>query len=553
MSHDAPKNTPFQVRLPLFIALALAAGILIGANGFKAAPENAQATAKGYLKFRDILSYIERDYVDSVEVEDLSDYAISQMLEKLDPHTAYIPASEMVMAQSYLEGDFEGIGVEFNIFRDTIHVITPLSGGPSEAVGIQAGDKIIKVDGENVAGIGITTQSVFEKLRGKKGTKVNLTIKRKEEKKQMNFVVTRHKIPTSSVDASYMIDGQTGYIKVNRFAANTYDEFKTALVKLKNKGMQRLILDLRGNPGGYMDRATKMADEFIAGNKKIVYTDGKGSKYDSETYAEMKGNFEEGALVVLVDEGSASASEIVAGALQDNDRALIVGRRSFGKGLVQMPISLNDGSELRLTISRYYTPSGRSIQKPYTEGAEDYEMDIYNRFQRGEYFHPDSIHFDDSLQYRTSKGRLVYGGGGIMPDIFVARDTMELTNYLNQLYAKNLIREFALNYYHDHRQELTKMPYQKYRASFEVSNNMLQQLVKEANALKITFNAQEFNRSKSLLKNNLKAYIARSAYGAEAAFPIFHEKDEELQQALKNIGQVAQLLSGNNLQAQAKK
>ncbi|MGV3502274.1 MAG: S41 family peptidase [Adhaeribacter sp.] len=541
---DTPKNSPSQVRLPLFLALALAGGILIGANSFKASPNNTAATAKGYLKFRDILAYIDRDYVDTVNIEELSDYAITQMLEKLDPHTAYIPASEMDMARSYLEGDFEGIGVEFNIFRDTVHVVAPLSGGPSEAVGLQAGDKILKVDGKNIAGIGITTQGVFESLRGTKGTKVNLTIQRKEEKKPLQFVVTRSKIPSVSVDASYMVNDRTGYIKVTRFAANTYTEFKQALVKLKKQGMQSLVLDLRGNPGGYMDRATKMADEFIAGNKKIVYTDGKGSKYDSETYARMKGEFEQGPLVVLVDEGSASASEIVAGALQDNDRALIVGRRSFGKGLVQMPIPLNDGSELRLTISRYYTPSGRSIQKPYTAGGEDYELDIYNRFQRGEYFHPDSIHFNENLKYKTVNGRIVYGGGGIMPDIFVARDTAEYSNYLNQLYAKNLIREYALNYYHDHRKDLEKMPLARFKTSFEVSDKMLQDLVKEATALKIPYNQQEFSRSKALLKNNLKAYIARSVYGASGFYPVFHEKDDELKQALQHIEQATLLGKG---------
>lgn len=534
-------NSIFQIRLPLFLAVALAAGILIGSSSFRGSTQGAQATAKGYLKFRDILSYVDRDYVDSVDIETLSDFAISRMLEKLDPHTTYIPAAEMDMARSYLEGDYEGIGVEFNIFRDTMLVIAPLSGGPAAAAGLQAGDKILKVDGRNVAGVGITTQEIFEKLRGPKGTKVNLTIKRKDKKSPINFVVARHRIPTVSIDVSYMVDDLTGYIKVNRFAANTYDEFKVALVKLKKAGMQRLVLDLRGNPGGYMDRATKMADEFIGGNKKIVYTEGKGSKYDSETYARVKGEFEEGLLVVLIDEGSASASEILAGALQDNDRALVVGRRSFGKGLVQMPISLNDGSELRLTISRYYTPSGRSIQKPYAAGAEDYELDISKRYERGEYFHPDSIHFVDSLKYKTANGRTVYGGGGIMPDVFVPRDTALLTNYLNQLNAKNLVREFALNYYRDHEKELKKMNFQDFRASFAVTDNMLQQLVKEATALQIKYKPAEFNRSKGLIKNNIKAYIARNTFGPEGSFPIIHDQDEEFQQALKQLNQAEAL------------
>jgi len=446
----------------------------------------------------------------------------------------------MDMARSYLEGDYVGIGVEFNIFRDTIHVIAPLSGGPAAAVGLQAGDKILKVNGANVAGVGITTEQVFERLRGQKDTKVNLTVKRKEKKSPLNFVVTRHRIPNVTVDVSYMVDDKTGYIKVNRFAANTFDEFKGALTKLKKNGMQRLILDLRGNPGGYMDKATKMADEFIQGNKKIVYTDGKGQKYDSETYARVPGDFEEGLLVVLVDEGSASASEILAGALQDNDRALIVGRRSFGKGLVQMPISLNDGSELRLTISRYYTPSGRSIQKPYAAGAEDYELDISKRYERGEYFNADSIRFNDSLKYKTANGRTVYGGGGIMPDVFVPRDTTQITHYYNQLNAKNLVREFALNYFQANQKELQKMTLAQFRASFDITDNLLQQLVKEATALKISFKANEYNRSKALIKNNIKAYIARNTFGPEGSYPIIHERDEEFQQALKQLNQAEQ-------------
>jgi carboxyl-terminal processing protease len=535
------KNSTFQVRLPLLISLALALGILVGANMFAPSGNNPQTMAKSYLKFRDILSYIDRDYVDSVDIEELSDYAITKMLEKLDPHTAYIPASDMEIARSYLEGDFDGIGVEFNIFRDTIHIIAPLHGGPSEIAGLQAGDKILKVNGENVAGVGINTQGVFQRLRGIKGTKVVLTIKRKENRRPINYTVVRDKIPTVSVDAHYMVDPLTGYIKVSRFSANTFNEFKAALSTLKGKGMERLILDLRGNPGGYMDRATKMADEFISGNKKIVYTDGKGTKYDSETFARIKGDFEEGLLIVLIDEGSASASEIVAGALQDNDRALLVGRRSFGKGLVQMPIPLNDGSELRLTISRYYTPSGRSIQKPYAHGMEEYEMDIFNRFQKGEYFKPDSLYFNDSLKYATAAGRIVYGGGGIMPDVFVARDTTDLTDYLGQLHGKNIIREYTLNYYHDNRRALEKMSFERFQESFEITDKILQEVVKEAGKVRIPFNEVEYNRSKDLLKNHLKAFIARSVYGSAGYYPILHEKDEEFQQALKLFDMAAQL------------
>ncbi|MFT2007070.1 S41 family peptidase [Pontibacter sp. 13R65] len=537
-------NSLFQIRLPLFIALALAVGVLIGANTFSPSTGNPQDTAKSYLKFRDILSYIDRDYVDTVNISELSDFAITKMLEKLDPHTSYIPSAQLAMARSYLEGDFEGIGVEFNIFKDTIYVVTPISGGPSEAAGIQAGDKIIKVDNETVAGIGITNEGVFKRLRGPKGSKVSMTIQRKGTNKPLNFTISRNKIPTRSVDVSYMVDDNTGYIKVSRFSANTYEEFKQALTGLKKKGLQQLILDLRGNPGGYMDHATRMADEFLSGNKLIVYTDGKGTKYDSKTFARTKGEFESGALIVLVDEGSASASEIVAGALQDNDRALIVGRRSFGKGLVQMPIPLNDGSELRLTISRYYTPSGRSIQKPYVAGSEEYQLDMLHRFERGEYFHPDSSLFVDSLKYKTTRGRTVYGGGGIMPDVFVARDTTELSHYMSELYSKNVIREYTLSYYRDNRKDLDKMPFDRFQKNFEVTDKMLQDVVRLAKSADIEYDEEQFKRSKNLLRNNLKAFIGRSVYGNDGFFPVLHETDEEFQEALKQFSRAGKLAKG---------
>jgi len=395
-----------------------------------------------------------------------------------------------------------------------------------------------------VAGIGISNEGVFKHLRGPKGSKVNLSIKREGTKKPLSFTLQRNKIPTHSVDVSYMVDDRTGYVKVSRFSANTFEEFKEALTGLKKEGLQRLILDLRGNPGGYMDHAIRMADEFISGDKMIVYTDGKGDKYDSKTYARTKGDFENGPLIVLLDEGSASASEIVAGALQDNDRALIVGRRSFGKGLVQMPIPLNDGSELRLTISRYYTPSGRSIQKPYTAGAEEYEKDIMHRFENGEYFHPDSSLFVDSLKYQTLRGRAVYGGGGIMPDVFVARDTMELSHYLSELYNKNVIREYTLDYYRDHRKELEKLPFDKFNKSFQVTDKMLQEVVQLAKAAGVEYKEEEYARSKSLLRNNVKAFIARSLYGNQGFFPVLHESDEEFQEAMKHFNMALSLAKG---------
>ncbi|RNI28744.1 S41 family peptidase [Rufibacter latericius] len=539
------QNSLFQVRLPLFLGLAMALGILLGATLFQPSSNNPQGTARGYLKFREILSYIDREYVDTVNTEQLSEYAINKMLEKLDPHSSYIPVKDITMARSYLESDFDGIGVEFNIFRDTLYVIAPLSGGPSEQVGIQAGDKILKVNGENIAGVNISNEMVFKKLRGPRGSKVNLTVLRPHETKPVQFSVTRRKIPSVSVDAGYMVDKQTGYIKVSRFSNGTYEEFKSKLTSLKKQGLQRLILDLRDNPGGYLDHATRMADEFIAGNKKLVYTDGKGSKYDANYYAKTKGDFEQGELIVLINEGSASASEILAGALQDHDRALIVGRRSFGKGLVQVPIPLSDGAELRLTISRYYTPSGRSIQKPYDpESSEDYEMELMNRYKHGEFFSQDSIKFNDSLKYKTSKGRIVYGGGGIMPDVFVPRDTTDQTNLLTELYRKNVLREYALTYFREHRQQLEGKALPEFQESFQITDAMLQGLLKEAKRADIKIDNKELKRSDKTIRNNLKAFIARSRYEAEGFYPVLNEMDPDFQRALGLFGQAKHISLG---------
>ena len=432
-----------------------------------------------------------------------------------------------------MEGDFEGIGIEFNIIKDTIYIVSPITGGPSATAGLMAGDKIIKVDDKLLGGKGITNNDVFSRLRGKKGTQVKLTIIRKGNRNPLNFTITRDTIPTYAVDVSYMIDSISGYIKVNRFAKKTHAEFKAALIDLKNQGMKRLMLDLRDNPGGYLDEATKIADELIEGNKLIVYTDGKDNKFDSRTEAHAEGDFEQGPIIVLINEGSASASEIVSGALQDNDRALIVGRRSFGKGLVQMPIDLSDGSELRLTISRYYTPSGRSIQKYYdANNSENYNSDLMNRYKHGEYFHSDSIKFVDSLKFKTLKGRTVYGGGGIMPDIFVPRDTSSYTNYLIELFNKNIVREYTLNYYSEHKKEFNNISIAEFNNKFIITDKMLEQVVYLGTDAKIKFKESEFKISKEFLKLNLKAYIARSIYGPQGFYPIVNQGDEIYLQAL---------------------
>ena len=536
-----------RIRLPLVVGVAAAVGVLLGSSF--AGPgsfSDPRATNRGYYKFRDVLSYIDRDYVDSVNTEELAEYAVQQMLERLDPHSVYIPARDLELANSYLEGDFEGVGLEFNLFDDTISVVTPLAGGPAAEVGIQTGDQILAVDHVNLAGVRISNEQVFSRLRGPKGSRALLTVRRAGEPAPIEFTIQRARIASTSVEVAYMIDARTGFIKVNRFARNTYAEFRGAVGRLKRRGMRRLILDLRGNPGGYLDQATAMADEFLAGERRIVYTDGKGDRYDAETLADETGIFEQGPLVVLLDEGSASASEIVAGALQDHDRALIVGRRSFGKGLVQQVIALPDGSELRLTTARYYTPSGRCIQKQYKGvRADDYENDLTNRYRTGEEFHADSSRQDRAHPYKTlSRGRTVYGGGGIAPDVFVARDTVGMSDYFEDVFAANLPREFALRYYHNHRKELRRQGWPDFRDDFRVTDKMLLTLINEATAVHIPYDRAGMARARPLLVNYLKSAIARTAFGVEASYRVAQEKDTELQVALRHFEQATQLASG---------
>lgn len=538
------KNT-FYIRLPLLLALAVCAGIFIGAKMF--GQENSKPDIdKLAFKMREIFNYIDKFYVDTVSTDRLAEDAIREMLQNLDPHSAYIAAQELQAANEGLEGNFEGIGVEFNIFHDTIYVVTPLTGGPSEAAGIKSGDKIVSVDGENVAGVKISNEGVFKRLKGKGGTKVKVGIVRKGVDKVLNFELKRDKIPIFTVDVSYMVKKEVGYIKINRFGAKTYDEFKEALDALLKKGMTKLILDLRDNPGGYMGTAIKIADEFLSGNKMIVYTQGKEKRFDEEALAEEKGDFEGGDLVVLINEGSASASEIVSGAVQDNDRALVVGRRSYGKGLVQKPISLTDGSEIRLTISRYYTPSGRSIQKYYEKGqVDEYAQEMTERYLHGEYFSEDSVKFDEKQKYKTLKGRSVYGGGGIMPDIFVARDTSFYSNYLNQLYGVNAIREYAMQYATENEKTLSKMSLDQFLQNFDITDTMFAQMNVLAQKSGVKNDPVGFAHSKKFIANQLKALIARNFWKNEGLYRVLEEQDEILQTALQNLPKAKQIVEGS--------
>ncbi|MEP1094346.1 MAG: S41 family peptidase [Cyclobacteriaceae bacterium] len=535
------KNSKQAVRLPLYIAIAICVGILLGANMVGSTSAPTQGLVKNLQKFKQILTYVENDYVDQVDTDELVEGAIASVLKDLDPHSVYIPPKELDLVQSQLEGNYEGIGIEFNIFKDTIYVVTPLSGGPSEKLGIRTGDKIIAVDGKSVAGIEMTNRKVISLLRGEKGSEVVVSILRKGEREAIDFNIERDVIPQFSVDVSYMVDNEIGYIKVSRFANSTFLEFKEALLKLKDQGMTKMVLDLSGNPGGYLQRAVQMVDEILAGEKMIVYTDGKEKRYTEQHFSGEKGDFEDGTIVIMMDEGSASASEIVAGAIQDHDRGLIVGRRSFGKGLVQLPINLMDNSQLRLTISRYYTPSGRSIQKPYEGKLEDYHMEAYKRFTNGELYNSDSIKVNDSLIYKTSKGRTVYGGGGITPDFFVPLDTTENSMYLNRLFSTNSMQEFTVKYADENKKTIEAMGLQEFRSSFTVTDEILMDLVSSAESNDLAFDKVDYNKSKELIRLLTKAYIARGIWDNEGFYPIFNEQDEVFLKAISLMNEANQL------------
>jgi len=496
---------------------------------------NGQVLSDESLKFSQVLNWIDKYYVDSVNKAQLVDDAIIKMLQSLDPHSTYLTKEEVKEMNEPLQGNFEGIGISFNILDDTIFVVNPISGGPSEQVGILAGDRIVLINGENVAGKGIKTPDVYAKLRGKKGTQVTVSILRRPEKNLIDFTITRDKIPLYSIDASYMIDEKIGYIKLNRFSFTTIDEFETALMGLKRNGAKDLILDLSGNGGGYLDVAVKLADQFLGDGKLIVYTEGVNNP--KRTYvASSRGNFEDGKIVVIIDEGTASASEIVAGAIQDWDRGIIVGRRSFGKGLVQNPMLLIDSSMIRLTIARYYTPSGRLIQKPYDKGYDEYSNDLINRYNKGELTYADSNIFPNSQKYRTlSTGRVVYGGGGIMPDYFVPLDTSYLSDYYRKLINRGILNLFVLNYVDANRVKLNSKytDFNTFNSKFEVNDELLDQLIKYAADKGLAKNDSDFVRSGEHIKTILKAYMARDLWTSSDFYQIYNAKNESYLKAIE--------------------
>ncbi|MBE0637118.1 MAG: S41 family peptidase [Bacteroidales bacterium] len=524
------------IYLPLLFAIVLMGGILLG---IRLAPRQTNrgnifsVDLSKYSKVSDVLGYIMRDWVDTVNLESLEDDAIIQILENLDPHSQYIPASEFNEVNEHLEGNFEGIGVQFRIEKDTAMVIIPIAGGPSEKVGIKAGDRIVIVDGDTIAGVNTNNQEVMKRLKGPKNTKVNVKIFRRGEAELLDFTITRGVIPTYSLDIAYMVDETIGYVKLNKFSATTYEEFTNALTDLKREGMNKLILDLRNNSGGYLQAAISVCDEFLADKQLIVYTEGK-NRPRNYAYATRRGSFQNEEIVVLIDEGSASASEIVAGAIQDNDRGTIIGRRSFGKGLVQEQVNLMDGSAIRLTTARYYTPTGRSIQKPYENGREDYYKEFHKRFENGEVFHADSIHFDDTLKFITPGGKVVYGGGGIMPDIFIPIETGDHMAYYNRLINRGIIYDFAFEYTDANRQVLSRFTdYKSFNLKFNITESIFEQLIAFAEKKELERDHEGIMAMKEDIKILLKALIGRNILDNQGFYPIFHQRDNVFNQAVK--------------------
>ncbi|MDW3651480.1 MAG: S41 family peptidase [Bacteroidia bacterium] len=522
------------------IIVGLLAGFKIKGN---VPGSSAAEIDSGMRKLQKTLLFIENNYVEKPNHDKLVDDAINGLLEGLDPHSFYIPSKDMKQMQEQMDGSFDGIGIEFNILDDTIYVAVPISGGPSEKLGIMTGDRIVKVDDKDVAGIGITNTQVMKHLKGPKGTEVKVTILRKGSKDLLDFNITRDRIPLNSVDYAYLLNEETGYIRVTRFAETTYAEFREKLSMLIDQGMTNLVLDLRSNPGGYMNMAYKMADEFLGAGKMIVSTEGRIMQSKQEYHASSSiGSFEKGAVVVLIDYGSASASEIVSGAIQDHDRGLIVGVRSFGKGLVQIQEKFEDGSAIRIVISKYYTPSGRCIQKPYDKTDEEYGNEIAERFKSGEIFDQSKVEFPDSLKFSTASGRIVYGGGGIFPDVFVPDDTVGGSKYFTNLRINDMFRKFAFQYVEKNSSlRKTYDKPEKFVKRFNVSNGLINEFTSYATDKGVEYVASDYQKSKKYIDNRIKAYIGRRLHNDAAFFPVFHQVDNVIKEAISLIPKAKQL------------
>jgi len=528
------QNRLFEKHRNIGIILFLTLLFTIPAS-FISAQEKVQ---QNQLKFGRLLRLVESYYVDSVNIDELTEKAIVNVLSELDPHSVYMSKDEVDKMNEPLVGNFEGIGISFNIFKDTLLVTTTISGGPSEKVGLLAGDRIIEVDKKNIAGIGLKNSDVFTMLRGDKGTSVDLKVLRKQTPELLDFTIVRDKIPINSLDASYMLNESTGLIKLNKFSATTTEEFVSAMKDLKKQNVQNLILDLRGNGGGYLKTAIEISEQFLKNDELVVYTSGLNEP-KREYKATASGEFKKGNLVVLVDENSASASEIVAGAIQDWDRGIIIGRRSFGKGLVQKPYYLTDGSMVRLTTAHYYTPSGRCIQKPYNEGLTEYRKETQNRLFNGEMFSADSMVFTDTLKFKTLvNGRDVHGGGGVMPDIFVPMDTSFHYAYINRLRRNNIVQNSAIEYLDKNRDDLKSKysDFKKFEAKFEVSDDLISQIAENGVKDGIEKNEESLAFSKDDMKKEIKALLARDLYSRDDFYKIYYKDDEAVLEALKVIG-----------------
>ena len=530
------KNKRIAIWLPVIIAASIALGIFIGNHYLSISTGKFRSYASGN-KINAILDIIDEQYVDTVNMSQLVEGAIPKIFSELDPHSGYIPAADAQMVNEELEGSFSGIGVSFNLQTDTILVISVIPGGPSEKAGLLAGDRIITINDSLFAGNNSSQGKIMKTLRGAKNSVVKLGIKRSTSQDLLYFNVTRGDVPVNSVDVAYVVREGVGYIKVNKFARTTYNEFITAIAKLKQQNCKSFIIDLRGNTGGYMDAAINMINEFMANGRLIVYTEGKAFPRN-DVYANGTGTCQDAPIVVLTDEFSGSASEIFAGAIQDNDRGLIIGRRTYGKGLVQSQIPLSDGSALRLTIARYYTPSGRCIQKDYELGKTDeYDQDLFNRFMHGEFDSADSIKINNSLIYQTSLGRTVYGGGGIMPDIFIPRDTSGVTSYFSNVINSGVLNLFTLEYSDNNREKLSSFKTYQELYNYLKKQPLLDKFTNYAVSKGIRKRVTLINISAKLIENQLHSYIVRNFFNDEGFYPIFLKDDVTLLKAIEVIEQ----------------
>lgn len=523
-------NRSSLVWIPLIIAVSIVIGLFFG-NNFS----NKTFISDNDRKLNTILNLVSAQYVDTVDINDLIEQSIPKILANLDPHSTYIPANEFNKVNSELEGSISGIGVSFSLMNDTVVVVEVVSGGPSEKVGIMTGDRIISVNDSSL--INVKDTEVMQRLRGARNSKVKLGVKRSNSPNTIFFTVTRGDIPIHTIDASYMIEKTTGYIRVNKFGKNSYNEFLSALIELQKEGANRYIIDLRGNGGGLMEPAILMANEFLDENHLIVFTKGREKRNESQFWSDGNGSFKDVQLVVLIDEYSASASEIFSGAIQDNDRGLIIGRRSFGKGLIQQQISLPDSSAVRLTVGRYYTPSGRCIQKDFKRGNDDeYSLELYDRYTSGEVYNKDSIKVKTDQVFITSTGRTVYGGGGIIPDIFVPNDTSGITSYYVNVVNANMMQRFAMQYCDINREAIAEMAdYNELMSCMPSNDALLSDFVRFASQHGIPARWYYINISRNLIINQLRALIARDAFGNQAFYPVFNTADKTVAEAIKAL------------------